>query len=86
MIVKSSRTFVSPSFEAHSISSRHGVAQVAVRCLETAVHGARHNVDINLEGIQDPQFRADTVARASKEADTATTNRDRVLDILEKRK
>ena len=60
--------------------------QVAVRCLETAVHGARHNVDINLEGIQDPQFRADTVARASKEADTATTNRDRVLDILEKRK
>merc|ERR1712181_169644 len=33
--------------------------QVAARCLETAVHGARHNVDINLADITDANFKAE---------------------------
>jgi len=60
--------------------------QVAVRCLETAVQGAKHNIEINLEGIEDEEFRASTISLANKEAELATVNRDRVLNILEKRK
>ena len=57
-----------------------------MRCLETAVQGARHNIEINLEGIKDEEFRASTISLANKEAELAIVNRDKVLDMLEKRK
>merc|ERR1712115_515738 len=56
--------------------------QVAARCLETAVQGARHNVDINLGNIKDQVFRDENFAAAEKESLLATTNRDKVLSIL----
>jgi len=56
--------------------------QVAVRCLETAVQGARHNVDINLDSIKDQAFREENSAAAEKEGTIAIANRDKVLSIL----
>merc|ERR1712055_1241072 len=56
--------------------------QVAARCLETAVQGARHNVDINLGNIKDLAFREQNYEAAEKESVLATTNRDKVLGIL----
>jgi len=56
--------------------------QVAARCLETAVQGAKYNVDINLGNIRDIQFREEKFAEVEKEADIAVKNRDKVLDIL----
>jgi len=60
--------------------------QVAVRCLETAVQGARYNVLINLEGINDDTFREVTVAEIDKELEMAIRNRDKVLAVVERRK
>jgi len=59
--------------------------QVAARCLETAVQGARHNVDINLGNIKDQVFREKNYEAAEKESFLATTNRDRLLSILAER-
>merc|ERR1719370_2093950 len=56
--------------------------QVAARCLETAVQGARHNVEINLGNIKDLVFREKNYEAAEKESVVATTNRDKVLSIL----
>jgi len=56
--------------------------QVAARCLETAVQGAKYNVDINLASIKDKKFKEENFAAAEKEADTAVRNRDKVLSIL----
>eukprot|EP00092_Neocalanus_flemingeri_P021794 GFUD01023643.1.p1 GENE.GFUD01023643.1~~GFUD01023643.1.p1 ORF type:complete len:540 (-),score=166.13 GFUD01023643.1:93-1712(-) len=60
--------------------------QVAARCLETAVQGAKYNVDINLGNIKDVKFREENFAAAEKEADIAVENRDKVLNILAARK
>jgi len=59
--------------------------QVAARCLETAVQGAKHNVDINLANIQDAEFRKEKAAAAVAAAETAVKERDRVLEFLETR-
>jgi len=58
------------------------VFQVAARCLETAVQGAKHNVDINLGNIKDQKFREENYAAAEKEGAIAVKNRDKVLNIL----
>ena len=58
------------------------VFQVAARCLETAVQGAKHNVDINLGNIKDQKFREENYAAAEKEGVIAVKNRDKVLNIL----
>ena len=60
--------------------------QVAARCLETAVQGAKHNVDINLGNIKDQKFREENSAAAEKELAVAIKNRDQVLSILAGRK
>ena len=60
--------------------------QVAARCLETAVQGAKHNVDINLDNIKDQKFREENSAAAEKELAIAIKNRDQVLTILAGRK
>jgi len=59
--------------------------QVAVRCLETAVCGAKHNIEINLLGIKDEEFKETTRTKANNEVCLATKNRDKILKILEKR-
>lgn len=60
--------------------------QVAARCLETAVQGAKYNVDINLGNIKDQKFREENSAAAEKELTIAIKNRDQVLSILSGRK
>jgi len=60
--------------------------QVAARCLETAVQGAKYNVDINLGNIKDATFKQENSEAAFKEVETAIKNRDKVLSILESRK
>ena len=55
---------------------------MAARCLETAVQGAKHNVDINLGNIKDQKFREENFAAAEKELAIAIKNRDQVLSIL----
>ena len=55
-------------------------------CLETAVRGAKYNIEINLEGISDGEFRERTRLMANTELETAITNCNKVLEILSKRK
>ena len=57
-----------------------------MRCLETAVRGAKYNIEINLEGIKDEKFRDQTVLMSNSELETAVTNCSRVLEILAERK
>jgi len=59
--------------------------QVAVRCIEAGVQGARHNVEINLGGINDTNFKMEKKEMAHKQVQIATENRDKVLEILAKR-
>merc|ERR1711962_1101434 len=59
--------------------------QVAARCLETAVHGARHNVDINLVDITDINFTSDTAQLAKSEVDRAVEMKEKILKELESR-
>merc|ERR1712107_122374 len=59
--------------------------QVAARCLETAVHGARHNVDINLVDITDKNFTSDTAQLAKSEVDRAVETKEKILKELESR-
>ena len=54
--------------------------------METAVQGAKYNVDINLGNIKDQKFREENYAEAEKEVNTAIRNRDKVLNILAARK
>jgi len=60
--------------------------QVGVRCLATAVHGAVHNVEINMKDLDDDdQFVKDTKDAVAKAVADAEKGRDRVLEILAKR-
>jgi len=59
--------------------------QVAARCLETAVQGAVHNVNINLKDITDAEFKSKMEMMAKEEVDTAVKNRDEILHHLETR-
>ena len=56
-----------------------------MRCIEAGVQGARHNVEINLEGISDQHFKTEKRELATEQVKIATENRDKVLEILEKR-
>ena len=56
-----------------------------MRCIEAGVQGARHNVEINLGGISDQHFKTEKRELAAEQVKIATENRDKVLEILEKR-
>ncbi|XP_037075723.1 formimidoyltransferase-cyclodeaminase-like isoform X2 [Pollicipes pollicipes] len=60
--------------------------QVAVRCLETASWGALHNVAINLDDVEDAQFRQQTLQEAEQLASEATSNSRQLLQVLEARR
>ena len=60
--------------------------QVGVRALETGIWGAYQNVLINLEGITDESFKAETMTVASAMAERARKKMQEVLDILEKQR
>ena len=47
--------------------------------------GAKHNIEINLLGIKDEEFKETTRTKANNEVCLATKNRDKILKILEKR-
>ena len=57
-----------------------------MRCIEAGIQGAKHNVEINLEGITDSSFRARELELANKQVKIAMENRDKVLEILANRK
>ena len=57
-----------------------------MRCIEAGIQGARHNVEINLEGITDSSFRTQELELADKQVKIAMENRDKVLEILANRK
>ena len=58
---------------------------MAARCLATGVHGAVHNVKINLQDITDLEY----VKIQTKEAESCANDADeqsaKILNILEKR-
>ena len=57
-----------------------------MRCIEAGIQGAKHNVEINLEGITDVTFRTQQLELADKQVKIAMENRDKVLKILANRK
>ena len=57
-----------------------------MRCIEAGIQGAKHNVEINLEGITDVTFRTQQLELADKQVKIAMENRDKVLEILANRK
>jgi len=59
--------------------------QVAARCLETAVQGARHNVEINLADITDEKFKSEMAGAAKAEAALAVEMKEKILNHLETR-
>lgn len=59
--------------------------QVGARCLATGVHGAVHNVDINLKQIVDEGYRKEVHEKAKKEVETAEKFCKEVLALLETR-
>ena len=59
--------------------------KVAVRCIEAGIQGAKHNVEINLEGITDNIFKTQQLELANKQVKIAMENRDKVLEILANR-
>jgi len=60
--------------------------QVAARCIETGVHGAVHNVETNLSDLTDLTLKQELQDQATMHANTATTKRDQILEILATRK
>jgi glutamate formiminotransferase/formiminotetrahydrofolate cyclodeaminase len=69
-------------------TARHGNpasrsdVQVGARALETGIWGAYQNVLINLEGITDDAFKAETLDAAGAMADRARKKMKAVLEIL----
>lgn len=59
--------------------------QVAVRCLATGVHGAVHNVNINLKDITDLDYAKDKAKEAESCAKTADQQSAKILNMLEER-
>ena len=57
-----------------------------MRCIEAGIQGAKHNVEINLEGITDSKFKTQQLELANKQVKIAMENRDKVLEILANRK
>ena len=59
--------------------------QVGARALATGIWGAHQNVLINMDGIKDEAFKADTLAQADAMARRAREKCAQVLEILENR-
>ena len=57
-----------------------------MRCIEAGIQGAKHNVEINLEGITDNIFKTQQLELANKQVKIAMENRDKVLEMLANRK
>lgn len=82
-------TIADSAWEALCDTARHGNPasrsdiQVGARALETGIWGAYQNVVINLEGITDDAFKAETLKLADAIADRARKKMQEVLDILE---
>ena len=51
-----------------------------MRCIEAGIQGAKHNVEINLEGITDVTFRTQQLELADKQVKIAMENRDKVME------
>jgi len=58
---------------------------VAVRCLATGVHGAVHNVNINLKDITDLDYAKEKAKEAESCAKTADQQSAKILNMLEER-
>ena len=58
---------------------------MGARCLATGVHGAVHNVEINLKQISDEKFRAEIQDQARAEVKKAESSLKQVLDALDAR-
>jgi len=56
--------------------------QVGAKALETGIWGAWQNVLINMDGIKDAAYKAETLEEAEKIAQRSTDNCAAVLDIL----
>ena len=59
--------------------------QVGARSLETGIWGAYQNVRINLDDIEDQEFKRKTLEQARAMAERAKAKCDEILGILEKR-
>ena len=67
-----------------NIASRSDV-EVGARALEVGIWGAYRNVVINMDGINDPEYRKTIMAKADAIRGRAAENCQKILDILEKR-
>jgi len=70
--------------QSGNIASRSDV-QVGARALELGIWGAYKNVVINMDGINDPEYRRKIMAKADAIRDRAAENCQKILDILERR-
>jgi len=59
--------------------------QVSARCLVTAVHGAVHNVEINMKDLQDQTYITAKKSQCQEAIKTAEEGCKKVLDALDKR-
>ena len=67
-----------------NIASRSDV-EVGARALEVGIWGAYRNVVINMDGIDDPEYRKKIMAKADAIRGRGAENCQKILDILEKR-
>ena len=67
-----------------NIASRSDM-EVGARALEVGIWGAYRNVVINMDGINDPEYRKTIMAKADAIRGRAAENCQKILDILEKR-
>lgn len=59
--------------------------QVAARCLLTAVHGAVHNVEINMKDLEDEAYVKAKQGECDKAVEQAEKGCRQVLDVVGKR-
>ena len=59
--------------------------QVSARCLVTAVHGAVHNVEINMKDLADQTYITAKKSQCQEAIKTAEEGCKKVLDALDKR-
>ena len=61
------------------------ILQVSARCLVTAVHGAVHNVEINMKDLADQTYITAKKSQCQEAIKTAEEGCKKVLDALDKR-
>ena len=61
------------------------ILQVSARCLVTAVHGAVHNVEINMKDLQDQTYITAKKSQCQEAIKIAEEGCKKVLDALHKR-